>query len=94
MIANSFDIMDDGATFHSKYLFLFDTHMSSSRYSQYFYGNIEFPQNDLDKNIEHNCKLDAFFQLYCSIISNRSNNYMARLPVFDQCLLTTNKKMI
>jgi len=63
--------------------------MSSSRYSQYFYGNIEFPQTDPDKKIEHNCKLDAFFQFYCSIISNRSNNYMARLPAFDQCLLTT-----
>ncbi len=66
--------------------------MSSSRYSRYFYENIEFPKNDTDKNIEHNCELDAFFQFYCSIISNRSNNYMVRLPAFDQCLSTTNRK--
>ena len=57
--------------------------MSSSKY---FYSHLEFPQNESEKKTEHNCKLEAFFQFYCSIISNQSKNYMTNLPAFNQCL--------
>jgi hypothetical protein len=53
---------------------------------------IEFHPKMDDKNEKHNCKLDAFFQFYCSIVTNRSNNYMARLPAFGQCVSTNHKK--
>ncbi len=65
--------------------------MSSPRYPRYFYGHIEFPTIDINNNKGHNCNIDAFFQFYCSVVTSRSNNYMARLPTFNQCLLTTDK---
>ena len=61
--------------------------MFSSKYRRYFYGHIEFPKVNTTKNLSFNCELNAFFSFYCSMISNQSNNYMARLPTFDQCLL-------
>ena len=66
--------------------------MSPSKYSRYFYGDIEFPKINTEQNFKYNCQFDAFFQFYCFVVSNRSNNYMARLPDFDQCLLNANRK--
>lgn len=59
--------------------------MSSRKYPRYFYSNIEFPKIDIKKTKQHNCYIDGFFQFYCSILTNRSNNYLARLPAFNQC---------
>lgn len=70
--------------------FLLNIFMSSSRYAQYFYGNIEFPSTNTEKNVAHNCELDSFFRFYCSIITSRSDNYLARLPAFNQTLLNRN----
>lgn len=87
-------VIHDGATFHWKYSVCFssNTLMSSSGYTRYFYGNMEFPNNGTDKNLAHNCELDSFFRFYCSIITDRSENYLARLPAFNQCLSNTNNR--
>ena len=70
-------------------LFFLKTNMSSSSYPRYY---TEFSKMDNDNNRNHNCKIESFFQFYCSMITNQSNNYMARLPAFNQCLSTEYKK--
>ncbi|CAF2960061.1 unnamed protein product [Rotaria sp. Silwood2] len=62
--------------------------MSSSGYPQSFYGHIEFPKIDTDKNYGHSCELDAFFQYYCALVSSEYNDYMARLPLKASVRLT------
>ncbi|UJR36330.1 hypothetical protein I4U23_029058 [Adineta vaga] len=66
--------------------------MSSISYPRYFYSDIEFPKSHFEKNTSSNCGLDGFFQFYCSLVTSRTNDYLARLPAFDQCLSSRVEK--
>lgn len=80
-------IPSDGATRH---FFLSLCVMKKKKFPQYFYSHIEYPELDRETSMRPSCELEGFFKFYCSILNGRSQNYIARLPAFDQCTSMKN----